>query len=185
MINPLAFFNPGRWMLYLLLAAAVVFWIKVEYSRVDQRGYDRAAGVFQKAIDRQKGEAATLLAVETAKTEMLQGRLNAAHAALESNDAQNAKTINVLAADLRAATRAGGGPGLRDPNAARCWPRSDSPESPASAGAASGPGDGTAAGGLVSPELERLLQDHTDKADKINRAYIICRADAINNRSQQ
>ena len=183
-MNPLAWLNPGRWMLYLALAGAVALWVRHEYSRVDAAGYTRAAAVYQAAIDKAKREAAATLASETAKVLASERALAALKNTLESNDAQHAKTIATQSARLRAMSRAAGGPGLRDPFAsAGCGPGRGGAAAPAPATAASGAADPAPAGGLLSAELERFLLTQAEAADAVNRAYIACRADSYNIRS--
>lgn len=115
------------------------------------------------------------LGAETAAVLQLERELGTQRAALEKRDAEHKTVVDGLREDLRRKSRAGGGGGLRDPNAAGGCPA----PGPAAAGAGGGAGDTGQAGGLLSEPLERLLLDLTDEADTINRAYAACRDDAM------
>lgn len=170
---------PG-WVWAALLGAAML----TNCNTLHQRDAARleVAGL-NLAIQKQKTEAANKLAAETGKVLKLERELGAARAQQEKADADNAKTIQNLRADLRRNSRAAGGPGLRDPWSARCGGGGGSPAAPAAPAANGGGTDPADAGRLLSPELEGLLLDRLEKADTINAAYIACRADAVNLRA--
>jgi len=170
---------PG-WLWAALLAAAVL----TNCNTLRQRDGARLEVVGLKlAIQTQKTEAANKLATETGKVLKLERELGAARAQQEKADADNAKTIQGLRADLRRTSRAAGGPGLRDPWAPRCGGGGGGPATPAAPAADSGGTDPADAGRVLSPELEGLLLDRLERADQINAAYIACRADAVNLRA--
>lgn len=129
------------------------------------------------AINKQKAEASATLAAETAKVLARERELEDLRAQQEKNDASNQQTVASLEGRLRALAGAAGR--LRDPHAAGCRPSSSGAQGTPPAGAPGRPADGAAAGGLLSAELDRLLRDRMSKADKINLAYISCRADLM------
>jgi hypothetical protein len=133
---------------------------------------------FKLAVQKQKTAAAQTLAAETNKVLDLERQLGAARAAQEENDADNAQTVAALREGLRAKSRAAGGPGLRDPFAARCGGGGGGAPVAAAAGADRGAADAAEAAGLVSQPLEDLLLELADAGDAINNAYISCRADS-------
>ncbi len=184
-MNPLAWLNPGRWLLWFIFACACVLFVRHEYARVDQRGYDRAEATYKAAISAQKAAAAQLLAEETAKNTERERLLRAQLSVRENRDATNAQLVEKLSGDLRAMSRAGGGPGLRDPHAAapECRCSGGGTEAAAAPGPGNRPADPAQTGGLLSEPLERLLLEITREADAINLAYESCRADAFTIRS--
>jgi len=135
------------------------------------------------AIQKQKTEAANKLATETGKVLKLERELGAARAQQEKADADNAKTIQNLRADLRRNSRAAGGAGLRDPWSARCGGGGGGPAAPTAPAANSGGADPAEAGRVLSERFEGMLLDWAESADTINAAYIACRADAVNLRA--
>ena len=174
------------WVKAALVAAALAALAVGYFAWADHIGNVRETAVravYDLAIAKQKIAAAKLLADETAKTRAVETKLNAALAAQEKTDAQNAQTVAGLRADLRRKSRAAGGPGLHDPNAAGCGGGSGGTESPVATSADSGAADPAQAGGLLSEPLEQLLLRITSEADDINVAYASCRQDSMNIRA--
>jgi hypothetical protein len=179
-MNPLA---PYRWVLYLVLAAAAVTAGYALVRRLEEVGYDRAAGIYQKAIDKQKAEAAASLAAEAEKVTKSEAALAEAKNTQELRDVDHQKAVTDLAAQLRSS--AGPSRRLRDPNAPGCRASGSGAAGQAAAPASAGPDDGAQAGGLLSAELTGLLQRLTREADDINNAYASCRPDSISVRVLQ
>lgn len=129
----------------------------------------------------QKAEAGRRLAALTDEVKRQQAELDSRQAAQETKDAQAKQTIGRLERELRSMSRAGGGGGLRDPNAAPCRPGGGggAAEAAAAGAPADRVGDPPEAGGLVSAPLEGLLLELTLEADRVNAAYRSCRADAM------
>lgn len=170
---------PG-WIWAALLAAAML----ANCNTLRQRdGARLEVATLTAAIEKQKAEAAQTVATETGKVLKLERELGAARAQQEKADADNAKTIQGLRADLRRTSRAAGGPGLRDPWAPRCGGGGGSPAASTAPAADSGGTDPTEAGRVLSERLEGLLLDQAEAADAINAAYIACRADAVSLRA--
>jgi hypothetical protein len=169
---------PG-WIYAAVIAALLLVGggaVTVQTVRLAGAQADLAA--LQLALQKQKTEAARILAAETNKVLDVERQLGAARAAQEENDADNAQTIRALREDLRRQSRAAGGPGLRDPHAAGCGGGGGGAPGPAAAGAHGGAADPAQAGGLVSQPLEELLLELADAGDAINIAYASCRADS-------
>lgn len=170
---------PG-WIWAALLAAAML----ANCNTLRQRdGARLEAATLTAAIEKQKAEAAQTLAAETGKVLKLERELGAARAQQEKADADNAKTVANLRADLRRNSRAAGGPGLRDPWAPRCGGGSGGPAAPTAPAADSGGTDAAEAGRVLSEHFEGMLLDWAEAADQINAAYIACRTDAVNLRA--
>ncbi len=162
-MNP---FAPYRWIVYLAVIAGGAAAAYAMAMRLEQVGYDRAEGVYQRAIT-----------AEVVKTAKVQAALDAARNSQEILDETHRQAIATLATRLQ--LRAGPARRLRDPYAAEC---------PATAPAAStrtSADDAATAGGLLSAELTDLLQRLTSEADSINAAYASCRADAFSMRALQ
>lgn len=158
----------------LVIVAVVI----VAYSYYQQRvGESRATATYNTAIDRQKIEAGTVLAGETAKVRTAELALRKFKDEQEIKDAENKLVVSGLAQRLRAA--AGPTGRLRDPHAARCGHGGGSAPGadPASAGGRAA--DPAEAGGLLSADLTGLLLSQAKAADDINVAYASCRADSF------
>lgn len=138
----------------------------------------------QADIAKREEAAATRLAAETAKVLAAERRASEIRAQQEKADADHVQTVQRLQADLRARSRAAGGPGLRDPHATPC-PRGGGGADPApTATVDSGAADDTEAAGVLSEPLERLLLELAAEADEINVAYASCRAQALTGRAE-
>lgn len=174
----LDWFTPTRWIILGVVVLAVLGSF-VGYG--EWRASSATAAENQRwegAVSKLKAAAATELGAEIRKTLEAERKLSAALAAQEKTDADNAKTVADLRADLRAKSRAAGGPGLRDPFAAGCGGGGGGAPGAAVAGADSGAADAAASTGLLSEPLEQLLLKITSEADEVNLAYISCRADS-------
>jgi hypothetical protein len=184
MSNLLDWFTPTRWIVLGVLALGLISAVVGygEWRASSARTAERQR--WELAIGRQKVEAAQLLATETRKVLDLERRLTAALAAQEKTDADNARTVEALRADLRRKSRAGGGPGLRDPFAAGCGGGGGGSQAAAPADAGAGAADRAEAGRALSAELEGFLIEQAAAADAINIAYASCRADSQAVRAQ-
>lgn len=147
-------------------------------ARQQAIGEARATTAYNAAIDRQKREAAALLAIETAKANAATTALADFKTEREKQDVENQSAIDRLAARLRAAAGAAGR--LRDPNAAGCGGGGGGAPGTDSARAGGGAGDTAEASGLLSAELTELLLGQARIADDVNVAYASCRADTLN-----
>jgi hypothetical protein len=172
----------GRLLLRGLAVAALLAGAYALERHIEQRGYDRAAAEYTAAIQKLQAEAATTLAAETAKTRSAEQELATAKNNQELKDATHQKTIAGLSDRLRSA--AGPAGRLRDPNATQCGGSGGSPPGDPATATAAGPTDGGEAGGLLSEQLTQFLFEQAASADELNNAYISCRADAMNVRSQ-
>ena len=111
-MNPLAWLNPGRWMLYAALAAALLLgyqhWENVqrEVGRQEQKEVDQAA------TDKIKAEARAALAAETAKVQKANDLLKTlvTQTEVDRDKAQQSNADNARAlADVRLRFRAPAG----------------------------------------------------------------------------
>jgi hypothetical protein len=138
-------------------------------------GEAKATAAYNLKLGAQKKGAATVLARETARGVATERALQNLKNLQEVKDAGNKKTVDTLSARLRDLAVNGR---LRDPHAGRGGGGGG-----ASGADASGPGNrpdnGAEAGGVLSADLTGLLQRLTVEADKINLAYISCRADSV------
>lgn len=166
----------------LLLVAALLGGLYMLERHIEQRGYDRAEADYTAAIERLHADAAAKLSDEVNKTRAAEQALNEAKNNQELKDATHTKTIASLSDRLR---RAAGPTGrLRDPNATPCGRSGGGPEGGPTATANAGATNGPEAGGLLSEPLTQFLFEQAASADELNNAYISCRADAMNIRSQ-
>jgi hypothetical protein len=181
-----SFLNPYRWLLYGGLVLAIVGGGAVLVHRHDeaQQAIGRAEqlAVDQAAINKQKREADTLLASETAKTKAAEDGLRNFKDQQELKDANNRKTVAGLERRLADAAADHGG-SLRDPNAAGCGPSGSGAKGADSASASDRPADAAGTGGLLSVQLSDLLRARLRRADEINDAYASCRDDAMHLRA--
>lgn len=177
-MNPMAWLNPGRRLLYLALSGALVLGYTTWRDRQQDIGEQRAIQRYEATLAVQKNQAAQLLATETTRANAAERRARELIAQQEEKDASNLKTIGALAARLRAF--AGPDGRLRDPNAAAG--RGGGGSGPAGAPAAAPadrPADPAQAGGLLSAELSELLRARLIEAEQINAAYTSCRTDLM------
>lgn len=150
-------------------AVSVTAYVKVAAAQGD-------AATARETLATERGNHQKALANETAKVLKLTRELIAARAAQEKADADAKNTVDGLREDLRRRSRAGGGVGLRDPNATACGGGTPSAAGPAAPG---GGAHAAEASGVLSAELEGLLLRLAGEADDINIAYASCRADAV------
>lgn len=186
-MNPLALlkvfgFVPG-WAWAAFLAAALahgcVTTSQRDTARSDASAAKTALAQAELAVANNKIRAAHLLAGEIQKNIDLERAMAASLAQQEQDDAKNRRVVADYRAQLRAA--AGAFQRLRDPNADQDCGRgggSDSPATAVAADTAGGPGAGAVPGGLLSGPLTALLQDLTERADRLNVAYASCRGQA-------
>ena len=165
--------NPYRWLLLLALCAALgigyVSWAHHQQSI----GEARATARYEAALTKQKQEAAALLASETDKVQAAESELLKLHFEGELRDRTNEKTIVILADNLHRLGR------LRDPGFAGCGQGSSPAQGADPASAGSGAADAGDGAGLLSERASDFLRQQTKVADRINNAYIACRADAL------
>lgn len=184
MSDLLDWFTPTRWIILGVLAIAqLASFVGYGEWRASQ-ATTAVTNRYEAAIGKQKVEAAGLLAIETRKVLDLERQLGAIRAAQEKTDADNARTVDALRADLRRQSRAGGGPGLRDPFAAGCGGGGGGAQAATAADARAGAADRAEAGRALSAELEEFLIEQAAAADAINIAYASCRADSQALRAQ-
>lgn len=166
----------------IALLAALAFGVNAFLNYEQGIGEARATARYEKALQAQKAEAATLLAKETAKVAVAERRLNDFKNTQEVKDA-DAKQRNL---DQAARLRDLAGPvgRLRDPYAPTgCGGCRDDTEGESAASTNAGAKNPPQAGGLLSVELTALLLRITAEADEVNAAYASCRADAYSVRS--
>jgi hypothetical protein len=143
----------------------------------ERQGATATAAIYDAALTKQKSQAATLLANETARVLAQQTQLQYQLQTQEVTDAQSRKTIATLAARVRSLVDDAGR--LRDPNAAGCGSGGGGAHADTATGAKSGAGDASAAGGLLSQQLTDFLFAQAADADAVNAAYASCRADSL------
>jgi hypothetical protein len=164
----------------VILAVLVILFTGEQY--IEGRGYDRAKAEATAALEAQKREAGEVLATETAKTRAAEESLRTFKLIQDNKDAQAQNTIAALSGRVR--QLAGPAGRLRDPNAQGCGGSGSGTQSAAATPAPDRPGDGAEAGGLLSEPLTKFLFEQAASADELNNAYISCRVDAVNIRSQ-
>lgn len=144
-------------------------------AQIARDNYD----TLDRAMKAQKKQAAAELAAARAEVADWQARYNGARRAQEIQDANFQSANDQAQRALRAASDRNAGR-LRDPWAegARCGGGGASAGKEPGPGAGDRPADGAEAGGLLSAELTRRLEQRQLEADTINRAYAACRADA-------
>lgn len=176
-MNILNWFNPTRWLMLIAAVGALALGYVAWADHQQDIGEARATERYNAAADRQKIEAARVLAVEVAKVTAAQAALQEFKNQQEIKDAGNQKTVATLSARVR--DLAGPAGRLRDPNGGGC--RRGGGDAPAAAAPAPGDraDDAAETGGLLSEQLTGLLQARFREADEINTAYISCRADAF------
>lgn len=173
-------------LVWALLLAACGAWGWFGWDEAGDK--ERARAAAQTELDTTKGavlqlkkEAKLQLESLTAERDRLQKNLDERHRAQEKRDANHAAKVGRLERELRSLSRAGGGPGLRDPHAQApgCGGGGGAAAGGAAGAAADRAGDAPEAGGLLSAPLEALLLELTRESDAINRAYAACRADTM------
>lgn len=167
----------------LLLLIAVLVCLFAGVKAIDQRGYDRAKAEATAALEAQKREANQVLATETAKTRAVEESLRAFKLNQDNKDAKAQSTVADLSRRLRQLTADNAGR-LRDPNAPGCGGSGSGTKAEAATATRASPEDGAEAGGLLSEPLTKFLFEQAASADELNNAYISCKVDAMNVRSQ-
>ena len=161
--------NPWTWLLGLGLIGALLLGGESLKTHYIEEGAKTQLAFDQKAQDKIKADARTKLDEETAKTRSREAELRDLKDKLENENVIGEKAL-ALVADRAASQR------LRDPyQVSRCGTSSGSPTSSAPTPASSSPTNGTEAGGLLSPELDRFLKSKFREADELNLAYRACR----------
>ena len=181
-MNPLVLLNlVPRWVLAALLAASIAHGCVVSGQRDSSR---LAHGLLKTAVAEQKAEASAELAAAGARVLETERKLSSARAQQELKSAKDQNTVAALRGQLRDMSRAGGGPGLRDPHSEAGGGSSGGGAGGAAAATASDSAvDGAKTGGVLSAPLEELFLRITREADEINLAYAACRADSISIRA--
>lgn len=165
---------------WVYAAAIVLLLLLVGADRIEIADARRDAAVEKALLEGDRAAAASALQERTALVLKVTNDLHSERLAQEKRDGDAQATIAQLGEDLRRSSRAGGGAGLRDPNARSC----DAAHAGSGPAAAAGAGDAAAAGGVLSAPLEGLLLELTGKADVLNDAYASCRSDAVTMREK-
>jgi hypothetical protein len=97
-MNPLAWLNPGRWMLYAAFAAALALGAWRVHHVIDQGGYDRAVAEYTAAALKAQQAADARHAAQEAQARAASANYQAAAAAA-------AAKIKTVQKDLNAATQ--------------------------------------------------------------------------------
>lgn len=134
---------------------------------------------YEKILAVQKAESEALLASETSKVIDIERKLNEMKNQREVVDNENKKKVDNLSNSVRILT---GAVRLRDPNA-RCGQNNSTSKGATTSNTSNSTGNGTNAGELLSPELNQLLWDRAEKADRINIAFLSCKEDSKNIRA--
>jgi hypothetical protein len=158
----------------VLLVSALIAGYFAWANHQQSIGEARGTAACNLKIDAQKKEAATVLAKETARVVATERALQDLKNTQEVKDAGNKKTVDTLSARLRDLAVNGR---LRDPHAGRGGGGSGA-SGATPPGSGDCPGDGADADRFLSAELTKFLFDQAESADKINIAYVSCRADA-------
>lgn len=164
MIGLLSLINPGRWMLYLALAGALV----AGYFAWRTHERDLGAAPYIAAIAKQKAEALAKYEVLKSQADALTKERETFTKDRNENDATNEGAIAVLADKLHAAR-------LRDPYASGCGDGGSSSASKETGSSQAGAGNPTQTGGLLSAEFDGFLKRQARESDDINAAYSSCR----------
>ena len=166
-----------KYLLYFLAILALCFGAVKLYEGIEARGAAKQLLVDQKAMDKQKIEAAALLLAETQKADKATADFKAFVTTQEKKDVQAQIILSNQASTIRNLRNAAGQ--LFDPNGSRCGQSSGSP----STGDSQAPGDrgqdGGQTGGLLSVPISDLLEKIMREADTINAAYASCRPFAL------
>ena len=166
--------NPGRWLIWIGLAGALVVGIAVRDNHI--RSVERALVVaeYNVKINALKAEAQHQLDTETARVTLLNLQLRAFKDTQENEDVVNSKAIALLADKLHTVQ-------LRDPGqVAGCRCSSDSTQSTVTTTPGTGTADTTSSTGILSTVATDFLLNQAKIADILNLAYISCRSDAFN-----
>ena len=158
-----------KWLLAVLLAASVAHGLVSTGQRNSARSELQA---LQVAVSQQKAEASAALAEAGGRILAAERDAAEARAQQELRDAKATKIIQKQSAELIAMSRAGGGSGLRDPNATDvCRGSSPGTDTKGASYTNDRPADTTETFRVLSGPLEELLLKITREADEINNAY--------------
>jgi hypothetical protein len=138
-------------------------------------GQQERVAFYEPAIQKQKAEAAQLLAEKTAEVRAKEDELRTFVTKQENTDAEHKKIVDTLSDRYRRLLAKSGGV-LRDPNATGCSVGTPSTEPSAPK---DGVGDGAQAGGVLSVPLSDLLWGALRDADIQAAAYASCRPYAL------
>lgn len=169
--------------IYVLLATTILLGAAACSERMVLRSTKAALTAQTAALVAQKKEAAERLRELNASVLVQQTRLDEAHAKQEKYDATNTKTIEQLRVDLarmRAAARR-----LLGAADAISGPGGGAQQDPAAASTGSGFGYRAEARGVLPDAPTDEGDEDAYDADRINNAYIACRADAVSVRKKQ
>ncbi|MBN9411329.1 MAG: hypothetical protein J0H69_19465 [Burkholderiales bacterium] len=149
------------------------------------RGKAEATTTYERAIDRQKLDAAATLATETARAAAAEQTMREMRAAQEKKNVDNEKKLADAQDALRAERLRNGGR-LYDPHAEAggCGRGGGSAEAATTGRTGEGASPPAQAGGLLSLQLSDLLDRLLREADEVNEAYAQCRADVYTVRGQ-
>jgi hypothetical protein len=174
---------PYKWIAIAVAIVAALAGLWALEAHIEGIGYDKAAHVYQAAIDNQKADASATLASETERANKTERALQEVTNTINLKDSDHEKTVADLSDRLR---RAAGPAGrLRDPHAAGCGRGGGGSTAQAAGPAGDRPADAAEATGLLSADLTELLQRITRDADHINDAYTSCREQGIAIRAAQ
>ena len=166
-----------KYLLYIFVALALCFGAVKLYEGIEARGAAKQLLVDQKAMDKQKLEAAALLLTETQKAAKATADFKAFVTTQETKDVQAQIIVSKQASTIRNLRNAAGQ--LFDPNGSRCGASGGS----TATGDSQAPGDrgqdGSQTGGLLSVPLSDLLEKILRESDAINMAYASCRPYAL------
>lgn len=176
----LKWFNPTRWLMLLGLGLALIagYFAWEHNIRADEK--TKVDKVWEAKLDKQKVEAAGLLAAETARVGAIELKWSTFKNQQEIKDGKAQQVVAGYKNRIASLLSSNGGR-LRDPNAEiGCRGSSGSAEGQI----VPSPGNSTEytaeTGGLFSEEASRLFIELTSEADQINLAYASCRADSLN-----
>lgn len=186
----LEWMSPTRWIILSVLALCLITtvvgygeWRANAAREAEHNAMQVKLDALEKAVLENKVKAANELAAKANEVLELERRVNEAESKLEITYEKRRMDSKAASVALDAAAARHGGQ-LRDPNAAGCRGGGDSPEVKTASSADSGATDTAGTGGLLSVQLSDLLRGKLRRADEINDAYAICRADAIMLREQ-
>jgi hypothetical protein len=162
----MSFLNPWTWLLALGLLGSSALGYELWAKHERNLGAEPYIAMIKKNND----AAAEKLAKLTAEIKIKQKELDDFNTTRNENDATNETAIGILADKLHASRV------LRDPNATGC--SGGSAQGQIASGPQTGGADATQAGGVFSEPASELLLKLTSEADRVNDAYISCRADS-------
>ena len=167
----------GGFLLVLAIVFGYMAWHHHVYVQGEANGIAITDAKWQVQIDKQKAEAAKLLANETAKVAKAETDLKDFRQTQGETDATNERAISMLADRLHA------GGMLHDPWAKPgCGAGSGNPTEAAAVAPSAGGEHPAETSGVLSEHLSQVLLDLASGADQINAAYTSCRAQLYEDR---